>query len=156
MSLTFQNKHRYAFYTIAEHDMHFIPMQKWYDIILHCHSNRRGQTLMVSWLWRRVIYGINLRVLVAMVTELCTLFISAMVWNAYHALQWYEMHTSANFEKSKTHIFSVFLKSINSLFYILQTSLSLSERFGTEAGATGAGDASQEGRKVFFWASRQF
>ena len=27
-------------------------------------------------------------------------FHSAMVWNAYHALQWYEMYTSANFEKS--------------------------------------------------------
>ena len=63
--------------------MHFIPLQKWYDIILCCHSNRRVQTLMVSWLWRRVIYGINLRVLVAMVTELCTHFI----------LQWYETHT---------------------------------------------------------------
>ena len=58
-------------------------LQKWYAIILCCHSNRRVQTLMVSWLWRRVIYGINLRVLVAMVTELCTHFI----------LQWYEMHT---------------------------------------------------------------
>ena len=41
-----------------------------------------------------------------MVTELCIHFISAMVWNAYHALQSYEMHTIANFEKSKAHIFS--------------------------------------------------
>ena len=32
--------------------------------------------------------------------------ISAMVWNAYDAPQWYEMHTSANFEKLKTYIFS--------------------------------------------------
>ena len=71
--------------------MRFIPLQKWYDIIQH--NNRRVQTLMVS---RRIIYGINLRILVAMVTELCT----------HHILQWYEMHTSANFEKSKTHIFS--------------------------------------------------
>ena len=69
--------------TRVEHGMHFIPLQKWYNIIVCCHSNRRGQTLVVSWLWRRVIYGINLRVLVAMVTELCTHFISAMVWNAY-------------------------------------------------------------------------
>ena len=114
MSLTFQNKHRYAFYTIAEHDMHFIPMQKWYDIILHCHSNRRGQTLMVS--WRRVICDINLRVQVAMVTELCTHFIFAMVWNVYHALQWYEMHTSANFEKSKTHFLN--FSQINKFFVL--------------------------------------
>ena len=54
--------------------MRFVPLQKWYDIILCCHSYRRVQ---------RVIYGINLRVLVAMVTELCTHFI----------LQWYETHT---------------------------------------------------------------
>ena len=63
--------------------MHFIPLQKWYDIILCCHSSLRVQTLMVLWLWRRVIYDINLRVLVAMVTKLCTHFI----------LQWYETHT---------------------------------------------------------------
>ena len=63
--------------------MRFIPLQKLYDIILCCQSNRRVQTVMNSWLWRRVIYGINLRVLVAMVTELCTHFI----------LQWYETHT---------------------------------------------------------------
>ena len=24
--------------------MRFIPLQKWYDIILCCHSNRKGQT----------------------------------------------------------------------------------------------------------------
>ena len=63
--------------------MRFIPLQKWNDIILCCHSNRMGQTLMVSWHWQRVIYGINLRVLVSMVTELCTDFI----------LQWYETYT---------------------------------------------------------------
>ena len=70
-------------FTIAEHGMRFIPLQIWYNIILCCHRNRRGQSLMVSWLWRRVIYGIKLRVLVAMVTELCT----------HYILQWYETHT---------------------------------------------------------------
>ena len=63
--------------------MRFISLQKWYDIILCCHSNKRVQTSMVSWLWRRIIVGENFRVLVAMVTELCTHFI----------LQWYETHT---------------------------------------------------------------
>ena len=47
------------------------------------------------------MYGINLKVLVAMVTKLCTHFISAM---AYHALEIFILHTSANFEKSKTQI----------------------------------------------------
>ena len=28
------------------------------------------------------------------------------VHTLYHAPQWYEMHTGANFEKLKTHIFS--------------------------------------------------
>ena len=53
-----------------------------------------------------------------METEFCTHFISAMVWNAYHALQGYEMHTSANFEVKDTHFLKqiIFLKSINSLF----------------------------------------
>ena len=68
------------FHTITEHGMHFIPLQKWYYIILCYHSCYDNQ----------VMYS----------------FISAVVWNAYHALQWYEMHTSANFGKSKTHIFS--------------------------------------------------
>ena len=87
--------------------MRFIPLQKWYDIILCCHSNRRVQTWMVSWLWRRVIYG----------NRVAYPFHSAMVWNACHALQWYEIHTNANFEKSKTHIF---LKSINSLLWVFR------------------------------------
>ena len=53
-----------------------------------------------------------------MVIELCSLLISAMVGTAYHALQWYEMHTSANFEKPKLHFLKqiIFLKSINSLY----------------------------------------
>ena len=45
--------------------------------------------------------------------ELCTHFISAVVWNAYHALQWYEMHTRANFLKP-----IIFLKSISSLLQV--------------------------------------
>ena len=83
----------YAFHTVAEHGMRFIPLQKWYDIILCSHSSRRVQTLMVSWLWKRVIYVVNLRVLVAMVTRVVYSFhfcdgmkcisCSAVVWNAY-------------------------------------------------------------------------
>ena len=111
--------------------MLFIPLQKWYDIILCCHSNRRVQTLMVSWLWRRVIYGINLRVLVAMVIELVHPFHSAVVWNEYHALQWYETNTMlcsgmkcipVLILKSQRHTFSqqiIFLKPINSLFSMI-------------------------------------
>ena len=54
-SFTFQNYHWYAFHTIAEHGMGFIPLQKWYGITLCCHSSRRGKILMISRLWRRVI-----------------------------------------------------------------------------------------------------
>ena len=58
-----------------------------------------------------------------MVTELCTHLISVMVWNAYHALQWYEMHTTANFEKSKAHIFSnKNFSQINKFFVLGDTS----------------------------------
>ena len=52
------------------------------------------------------MYGINLKVLVAMVTELCTHFNSAMAYNACHAPEIFILHNSANFEKSKTQIFS--------------------------------------------------
>ena len=52
------------------------------------------------------MFGINLKVLVAMVTELCTHSISAMVCNACHAPEICILHTSANFEKSKTQFFS--------------------------------------------------
>ena len=48
------------------------------------------------------MFGINLKVLVAMVTELCTHSISAM---ACHAPEICILHTSANFEKSKTIFF---------------------------------------------------
>ena len=52
------------------------------------------------------MYGINLKVLVAMVTELCTHFISAMACNVCHAPEIVILHTTASFEKSKTQIFS--------------------------------------------------
>ena len=52
------------------------------------------------------MFGINLKVIVAMVTELCTHFISAMAYNACHAPKICMLHTSANFEKSKTQFFS--------------------------------------------------
>ena len=52
------------------------------------------------------MFGINLKVLVAVVTELCTHSISAMACNACHAPEICILHTSANFEKSKTQFFS--------------------------------------------------
>ena len=52
------------------------------------------------------MFGINLKVPVAMVTELCIHSISAMAYNACHAPEIYILHTSANFEKSKTKFFS--------------------------------------------------
>ena len=51
------------------------------------------------------MYGIDLKVFVAMVTELCIHFISAMACNAFRALEISILHTSANFEKSKTQVF---------------------------------------------------
>ena len=52
------------------------------------------------------MFGINLKVIVAMVTELCTQSISAMAYNACYAPEICMLHTSANFEKSKTQFFS--------------------------------------------------
>ena len=52
------------------------------------------------------MFGINLKVIVAVVTELCTHTISAMAYNACHASENCMLHTSANFEKSKTQFFS--------------------------------------------------
>ena len=52
------------------------------------------------------MYGVNLKVLVAMVTELCTHFICAIACNACHAPEIFILHTSANFEKSNTQSFS--------------------------------------------------
>ena len=48
------------------------------------------------------MFGINLKVLVAMVTELCTHSISEMACNAPEIC----ILCSANFEKSKTRLFS--------------------------------------------------
>ena len=64
------------------------------------------------------MFGINLKVLVAMVTELCTHSVSAMAYNACHAPEICILHTSANSEKSKTQFFPkqiIFLKSLNSV-----------------------------------------
>ena len=52
------------------------------------------------------MFCINLKVLVAMVTDLCTHSTSAMACNTCHAPEIYILHTSANFEKSKTQFFS--------------------------------------------------
>ena len=52
------------------------------------------------------MFGINLKLLVAMITELCTHSISAMACNACHAPEICIVHTSDNFEKSKTSFFS--------------------------------------------------
>ena len=60
------------------------------------------------------MFGLHLKVLVAMVTKLCTHSISAMTCNVCHAPEICILHTSANFEKSDTF----FLKSLNSVFGI--------------------------------------
>ena len=52
------------------------------------------------------MFGINLKVLVAIVTELCIHSISAMACNICHAPEICILHTSANFGKSKTQFFS--------------------------------------------------
>ena len=52
------------------------------------------------------MFGINLKVLVAIVTILCTHSISAMACNACHAPEICILYTSANFENSKTQCFS--------------------------------------------------
>ena len=52
------------------------------------------------------MFGINLKVIVAMVTELCTHSISAMAYNACHAPEICMLHTSVNFETSRTQFFS--------------------------------------------------
>ena len=52
------------------------------------------------------MYGIDVKVPVAMVTPLCIHFISATACNACHAPEIFILHTNANFEKSKTQIFS--------------------------------------------------
>ena len=52
------------------------------------------------------MFGINLKVLDAMVTELCAHSFTAMACNACHAPEICILHTSANFEKQKTQFFS--------------------------------------------------
>ena len=52
------------------------------------------------------MFGIKLKVIVAMVTKLCTHSISAITCNACHTPEICMLHTSANFEKSKTQFFS--------------------------------------------------
>ena len=63
------------------------------------------------------MFDINLKVLVAMVIELCTHSISAMACNACHAPEICILQTRAKFEKSKTQFFLnkyfFFLKSLN-------------------------------------------
>ena len=70
------------------------------------------------------MFGINLKVLVAMVTELCTHSISAvdaMPCSAFHAPEICILHASANFEKSKTIFLTqiFFLESLNSVLYLI-------------------------------------
>ena len=52
------------------------------------------------------MFGINLKVIVAMVTELCTHSISAMACNECHSPDICILHTTANFERSKIQFFS--------------------------------------------------
>ena len=68
------------------------------------------------------MFDINLKVLVAMVTELCTHSISTMACSACHAPEICILHTSANFEKSKAIFLKqiIFLKSLNSLLNLYQ------------------------------------
>ena len=71
------------------------------------------------------MFGINLKVTVTMVTELCTHSISAMAYNACHAPEICILHTSANSEKSKTFFFKqiIFLKSLNLVLCLLKCHL---------------------------------
>ena len=67
------------------------------------------------------MFGLNLKVIFTMVTELCTHSISAMAYNACHAPEICMLHTSPNFEKSKTFFLKqiIFLKSLNLVFIVL-------------------------------------
>ena len=68
------------------------------------------------------MFGINSKIIVAMVTELCTHSISAMSYNACHAPEICMLHTSANFEIKKKHNFSQtnFLKLLNLVLYVVR------------------------------------
>ena len=61
--------------------------------------------------------GINLKVIVAMVTELCTHSISGMACDACHAPDICMLHTSANFVKAKTHFFIHVLRKCQYCFF---------------------------------------
>ena len=52
------------------------------------------------------MFSINLKVIVDVVPELCTHSISEMACNACHATEICILHTTANFENSKTQFFS--------------------------------------------------
>ena len=66
------------------------------------------------------MFGISLKVLVAMVTELYAHFISARACKACHAPEICILHTSANFEKSTIFLKQIiFLKSLNSVLNAL-------------------------------------
>ena len=75
------------------------------------------------------MYGIDLKVLVAMVTKLCIHFISAMACNACHAPEIFMLHTSANFEMSKRNFLKhiIFLKSFNSVFCVKSLTIHIHE-----------------------------
>ena len=66
------------------------------------------------------MFGINLKVLVAIVTELCTHSISAMTCTACHAPEICILHTSANCKVKDTFFLKqiIFIKSLNSVFFM--------------------------------------
>ena len=86
---------------------------------MHCRNGHHNCVVIATeevilWWSGWAMFGINLKVLVAMVTELCTHSISAMVWSACHAPAICILHTSAKFKKTKDTIFLkqiIFLKS---------------------------------------------
>ena len=77
---------------------------------------------------------------VAMTTQLRYHSTSAMACNACHASEFFILHTSANFEKSNTPIYSkliFFLKSINFMFYMQTTSIGKGTETETFPGVLG-------------------
>ena len=91
-------------------DTHFIPLQSMVCVSYHCRNEMSTPRLPYN-LYDRLP---SFKVMKPSKSDPFCCYdntvwchtISAMVWNVYHAPQWYEMHTSANFEKIKTHIFS--------------------------------------------------
>ena len=86
----------YAFHSIAEMVWHHSC------VVIATEWVRLGWPGNVT--WGNLFY--KFEVLVAMVTELCTHTISAMVWTLYHVSESFILQTSANFKKSKMQIFS--------------------------------------------------